>query len=393
MCINSEKAAVAPPPLSDPSLPPSSIALSPLSDLYDELIDPKISNIWRELDVRAMVLLSLFLQIALFVLGMCRKQSVSPINKTFLWLAYQSKDWVIIAALGKLSTSKLTSHFNSPDPCSIGEVTFQSSYHKLLTSLWTPLLIFHLGGPDTITAFSFQDTQLWSRHLLTLVVQCFLTFCVIIWSSIYYNLIFTIPLYFVGISKYIEKILCLKLTNSQKTKQTIPVFKNPGLPSHPLLENQESKLVLLGYALFTAMRPEVNDYLCHKEYPMSFKVRTQTYLRETSHEVQLILKRWLGGDEPRSSRSTHFDIAVVELGFIFDVVYTKAAFIYTRKGCILRLTSFTLSVGTLVSFLILLFKPLVTSKIAEVDVCLTMILLVGTVALDICAVLSILYSD
>ncbi|GLT37242.1 hypothetical protein SLA2020_115730 [Shorea laevis] len=200
------------------------------------------------------------------------------------------------------------------------------------------------------------------------------------------------PLYFVGISKYVERILCLKDTNSMKTKQTISVFKNPVLRSHPLLENQESKLVLLGYALFTAMRPDVNDYLCHKEYPMSFKVRIQTYLRKTNDEVKSILKHWLGREELMSSHLTHFDIAVVELRFIFDVVYTKAAFIYTRKGCILRLTSFTLSTGILVFFLISVRHSLM-GRTATVDVCLTMILLVGTVALDICALLSILGSD
>ncbi|GLT45412.1 hypothetical protein SLA2020_192430 [Shorea laevis] len=203
--FGSEKAAVAPPPFSDPSLPPSSYSYASSAYSFEEsfdnnLLEPQISNIWRQLDVRTMVLLSLFLQIALFVLGMRRKHSVGSINKTILWLAYQSKDWVIIAALCKLSNFKLTSHFNSHG------TSDDDWYFDLLTSLWTPLLIFHLGGPDTITAFSFQDTQLWSRHLLTLVVQCFLAFCVIIWSLpslIYFNLVFTIPLYFVGISKYI----------------------------------------------------------------------------------------------------------------------------------------------------------------------------------------------
>ncbi|GLT50541.1 hypothetical protein SLA2020_240220 [Shorea laevis] len=341
MCINSEKAAAPPPliipsllaPLSTPPPPPPPPLLSPIAPFIapsepppidEPIIEPLISDWWRSLDVRVMVLLSLLLQITLFVLGKSRKHRVSLINNMILWFAYLSKDWVSIVALGKLSNSKITK-LSNPQRYDCYEDPLLDFYSNLLTSLWTPLLILHLGGPDTITAFSFHDTQLWTRHLLTLVIQCFLAFCVIIWSmmDLTFILVFTMPLYFVGISKYVERILCLKDTNSMKTKQTISVFKNPVLRSHPLLENQESKLVLLGYALFTAMRPDVNDYLCHKEYPMSFKVRIQTYLRKTNDEVKSILKHWLGREELMSSHLTHFDITVVELGFIFDVVYTK----------------------------------------------------------------------
>ncbi|GKV01460.1 hypothetical protein SLEP1_g14010 [Rubroshorea leprosula] len=327
------------------------------------------------LDVRAMILLSLLLQIALSFLGKRRKHSVSLINKIILWFAYQSKDWVTIAALGKLT---------SP----IMDVDIDNL--QGIGSLWAPLLILHLGGPDTITAYSFQDTQLWTRHLLTLVVQSILAFCVIFLSmpeySTFFFLLLTIPLCFAGIIKYIERILCLKATNSMKTKRIISIFKNPNHLSHPLLDHQESKIVLLGYALFSAMRPDVNNYLSQKEYPLSFKVRIRTYLRKTNHQVKLMLQDLLERNELRRSNShlTHFDIAVVELGFIFDVVYTKAAFIYTRKGFILRLISFTLSVGMLVYVLI---------SVEDLDFSITLLLLVGAVALDICTVFSILSSD
>ncbi|GLT95730.1 hypothetical protein SLE2022_133950 [Rubroshorea leprosula] len=101
------------------------------------------------------------------------------------------------------------------------------------------------------------------------------------------------------------------------------------------------------------MRPDVNDYVCLKEYPLSFKVRIQTYLRETNgqfiQEVKLILQDLLESREPRGC---HFNIAAAELGFIFDVVCTKAALIYTKKGCFLRLSSFTCSLAVLLLFLI-----------------------------------------
>ncbi|GLT95721.1 hypothetical protein SLE2022_133860 [Rubroshorea leprosula] len=143
------------------------------------------------------------------------------------------------------------------------------------------------------------------------------------------------------------------------------------------------------------MRPDHYDYLCYKEYPLSFKARMRTYLRDTKNQVKSILQGWLESDELRSSNHlTHFDIAVVELGFIFDVLYTKTPLIYTWKGCILRLISFTLSIGTLFFFIFeLSFGGLMLNKEVPRDVFLTMSLLVETVVLDICAVLSNLCSD
>ncbi|CAO2187418.1 unnamed protein product [Urochloa humidicola] len=38
-------------------------------------------------------------------------------------------------------------------------------------SFWAPFVLVHLGGQDTITAFSRQDNELWLRHLWNLVTQ------------------------------------------------------------------------------------------------------------------------------------------------------------------------------------------------------------------------------
>ncbi|GLT77047.1 hypothetical protein SLA2020_486690 [Shorea laevis] len=350
---------------------------SPIASSFSFLL----RKTWNAWDVRGMVLLSLVLQIALFVLGKRRKYSVSLINRMTLWLAYISADWIAIATLGKLSNS----HAESPTT-------------NVLRVLWAPLLILHLGGPDTITAYSFEDTQLWTRHLLTLVVQSILAIYVIYlsWTQVWFSLL-TLPLILAGIIKYVERILCLKLTNSKRTSWIISIFNNPAHLSltelNELLDNPESQVVLLGYLLFSAMRPDINDYLCHKEYPLSFKVRIQTYLRETigqfSQEVKLIVQDWLKGSELSDS---HFNIAAAELGFMFDVVYTKAALIYTKKGCFLRLCSFTCSLAVLLLFLISVMNES-TFSFSRVDIFITISLLVGAVTMEFCTVFSMLSSD
>jgi hypothetical protein len=71
---------------------------------------------------------------------------------TVLWLAYLSADKVAVFVLGHLV------------------VHAQGPTHKLML-FWAPLVLVHLGGQDTITAFSKQDNELWMRHLLGLVTQ------------------------------------------------------------------------------------------------------------------------------------------------------------------------------------------------------------------------------
>lgn len=47
-------------------------------------------------------------------------------------------------------------------------------------AFWAPFLLVHLGGPDTITAYSLEGNELWLRHLLNLVVQVGVAFYVFV---------------------------------------------------------------------------------------------------------------------------------------------------------------------------------------------------------------------
>ncbi|GKV49611.1 hypothetical protein SLEP1_g56352, partial [Rubroshorea leprosula] len=111
------------------------------------------------------------------------------------------------------------------------------------------------------------------------------------------------------------------------------------------------------------------------------------------------------GDTPSLTKSTlqelfkaaeekeapHFDVATAKLGFIFDVVYTKAGLIYTKKGCFLRLCSFTCSFVVLLLFLIsIINKPMF--HLSRVDIYITVSLLVGAVALELWAMYSMVSS-
>ena len=116
---------------------------------------------WTKNGIQIMVLLSLVCQLLLFVIPIARRHSLlekrrhlARLNKLLLWLAYQLADTTAIYALGHMAIS------SSP-----------SGERRQLLALWAALLLVHLGGQDTITAYALEDNRLWKRHLLTLLVQ------------------------------------------------------------------------------------------------------------------------------------------------------------------------------------------------------------------------------
>lgn len=111
-----------------------------------------VEFLWNVWEVHVMILSSLFLQVFLFLFAGMRRHSKCCLLHKVLWLAYLSADSVAIFVLGHLA------------------VRASKSGHHLMYS-WAPIVLVHLGGQDTITALSKQDSELWKRHLLTLITQ------------------------------------------------------------------------------------------------------------------------------------------------------------------------------------------------------------------------------
>ncbi|KAK8689481.1 hypothetical protein V6N13_088198 [Hibiscus sabdariffa] len=83
-----------------------------------------------------------------------------------------------------------------------------------------------------------------------------------------------------------------------------------------------------------------------------------------------------------------FDVIAIELGFIYDLLYTKATVIYTGWGMVRRLVTFSLTCIVLVIFS---FDDL--GKYKTVDVVITFMLVVGAILLEIYAAFTLLFSD
>ncbi|KAI4968845.1 hypothetical protein ZWY2020_046175 [Hordeum vulgare] len=108
---------------------------------------------WNDWASQIGVLSSLFFQVILHIFANVRRRDGgSSWLRSPLWVAYQLSDSIATYAAGQLLFSGAT-----------------KDHH--LIAFWVPFLLLHLGGPDNITAYALEDSKLWGRHLLSLVVQ------------------------------------------------------------------------------------------------------------------------------------------------------------------------------------------------------------------------------
>uniref|UniRef100_A0A0E0QFP6 DUF4220 domain-containing protein n=1 Tax=Oryza rufipogon TaxID=4529 RepID=A0A0E0QFP6_ORYRU len=174
------------------------------------------------------VLLSFILQVFLFFTGSLRQRSTNGFLRGTIWIAYLGADLVAIYALGYLSRHKGYSTLGETHP---------------LAFLWAPFLLIHLGGQDTITAFSMEDNNLWLRHLLNLVVQVTQAMYVF-WKSTSWhkNVQLLVPgvfLFTAGIIKYGERTVALmygKLNNGMTSNIKISKERISELTEHDVYQ-------------------------------------------------------------------------------------------------------------------------------------------------------------
>ncbi|KAJ6741501.1 hypothetical protein OIU85_015675 [Salix viminalis] len=157
------------------------------------------------------MLLSLFLQIFLILFGRRRKYTTGFWIGKLVWLAYLSADWVATFSLGILAQKIGDSETNC---------TTNSSSRKSIPAFWAPVLLVHLGGPDTITAYSMEDNELWLRHLLVLGSQVAVAFYAFArsWWGKDPLLFIAIPIFVAGIIKYGERNWVLRSASSKQCR-------------------------------------------------------------------------------------------------------------------------------------------------------------------------------
>ncbi|XP_059455232.1 uncharacterized protein LOC132185482 [Corylus avellana] len=253
--------------------------------------------------------------------------------------------------------------------------TDQQNVPRELEALLAPLLLVQLGNPDTITAYSIEDNRLGLRQLLILIFQVGIVVYILIryWTTLSNTTTLSfvyLPMFLAGIIKYGELAWALKsalknfgltIEEIDKQENVSPLFLE--LPRDiPGLE-----LISKAYYRFDCLKPHLENWF-YKPF----------------HECLpwMLIDAYLAEDM--------FKIIDAELGFMYDVLYTKAPIIYTRKGCILRIISFFSIVFTLCGFTVL-FKKCLHHR--NWEVVYTFVVLIITIILEVYQIILLPFSD
>ncbi|OEL22337.1 hypothetical protein BAE44_0016644 [Dichanthelium oligosanthes] len=116
---------------------------------------------WEEWQLHILILGSLSLQRYPAFFASARKKHIRPLFRCSIWLAYLGGNALAIYALATL--------FNRQFQQKEGTYTSLDGSHDLEV-LWAPILLMHLGGQISISAYNIEGNELWRRHTVTAVL-------------------------------------------------------------------------------------------------------------------------------------------------------------------------------------------------------------------------------
>ncbi|GLJ36017.1 hypothetical protein SUGI_0722480 [Cryptomeria japonica] len=316
--------------------------------------------------VRAFMLTSMQLQLFLVVFGARRYRSSSCLLRSVVWGAYLAADAVAISALGIMT----------------------HSIRNEIYGLWAPILLIHLGGPDTITAYSTADNELWLRHCFIMIYQVLIAAYVLYLSRLEgYLLAASVLLFIAGATKYAERTYALRFaSNSQMVNSTNALYKfmqvegthdqvgyNYVVMGEQILSNKEFRNIA-DSVVWDRLLSENAIITMKKVFEQEGRQRTDKYILCLSHALFKMYKRRLVGlffhegllPKSRSffinedlKGEDVFKIIEIELKFMYDVLFSKSGSTAFRKeGIVLRLlNSCLLAVAAYLVFFQLTKKP------------------------------------
>ncbi|KAL3746196.1 hypothetical protein ACJRO7_015189 [Eucalyptus globulus] len=311
--------------------------------------------LWDSWSIQFFVLLGLIFQIVLAVYGSRRKTSSSERTGFVIWSSYSLTSYFATLALSRLTTVSLNKYEEECD--------------TELKALLAPVILLLLGNPDSITAYSVEDNRLSVRRGLNLVITFSFVVCILKrnWKTSI-PMILYFPIFVAGIIKYGETIWALfsvydentnmreeDFNEAEKMFSALENFKVPGLD-----------ILLKAYYRFDCLKPHLVDWLKH---PVFMEHRNKLIKNYSPEDVFLTTD--------------------MELGFMYDVLYTKAPVLYTKRGITLRAISYFSLLLTLGGFMALFFDEHWRGPY----VIYTFVLLTGVVLLETYQLLKLFYSD
>ncbi|KAI3439673.1 C1_2 domain-containing protein [Psidium guajava] len=348
-------------------------------------ITDHVKKIWYAWNLRGAILLSLSLQAFLILFAPSRKRASKAVVVMLIWITYLLADWAASFSIGLISKSQV----NRPGPDHNGD----------LLAFWAPFLLLHLGGPDTITSFSLEDNELWLRHLLGLIFQA-IAVAYVFYQSLPNKLWMPIGLVFLsGMIKYGERTRALYLASISRFSYSMRTKPDPGPNYAKLMEeysskkeaNLPAKIDMMpepdkeSRTLGTADSTDMDDIEVVWEACRFFKIFKGLFVdiifsfRERNESREFFHRR---------NPEDILRLLEVELNFFYDVLYTKIVVVGDKFGYFCRFICFSS-----VEIALALFFFMDKAGFEIFNVAVTYTLLLGAIALEVVALLQLIFSD
>ncbi|KAK3410753.1 hypothetical protein EUGRSUZ_J02791 [Eucalyptus grandis] len=387
-----------------------------------EGLSSHLKELWEEWELRVLVLLSLTVQIVLIVLGRHRKYRPNLRLQASVWSLYLLADAVVIYALGKIATRLAQMRRD----LGAAAATAGLDPDAQMIAFWTPFLLLHLGGPDTITAYSLEDNELWLRHFLRLVVQTVGTLLIFFQTLTGSELsVLSLLIMVSGLIKYGERVYALRAARSEQFRDSTldPPLHCPRILEEYILKKAEGyditpHVVIEVYKVNAGHNSEADENLTSSVATgaldifrrlcgdkdllpegMSKRNRAELALAKDLIDTfrRLFTNLVLSIKERDASllilqdKSFHvvFRVIEIELGLMYDLLYTKAmVFHHNRWGSTIRFVSI-LAIG----MALVLFSLSDKDKYSKLNIVVTFLLLSVAIFLEIYALIYLLFSD
>lgn len=194
----------------------SSLIVAKRRSLF-RLFPESLARNWNLWELRALVLFSFSVQVALVFLGSRRKYDYRIQLRGILWLAYQAAEWATNFSLNVLSHGQEDCKTKSLD----------RNYETM--AIWAPLFLLHLCSPDTITAYSLEDNELWMRKFFSLSGSFGVAIYILhmSWTGSLLNYL-SIPLLVAGMIKFRERIWVQYMASRDQFRDSMLPRPDPG---------------------------------------------------------------------------------------------------------------------------------------------------------------------
>ncbi|KAH7510868.1 hypothetical protein FEM48_ZijujUnG0076200 [Ziziphus jujuba var. spinosa] len=241
-----------------------------------------------------------------------------------IWSAYLLSSYVVTVIIGKLTLIQ------------VNESTKENTDSELKGFL-APLLLVQLGSRDAITAYSIEDDRLGLRQFPNVVAQLSAVLWILFrsWNNSLVSYLY-FPLLLAGSIKYGENAWALYTALSGSSGITTDEFEQEEAiqkvfkHDKDIPNNRNLEMILKAYYRFFCLKPHIETWIYRPLYI-------------TLNELSI---------DNMDSPLEIFQITDFELGFMYDVLYTKAPIVYTRTGFVLRLITSLSLVSCSIAFAI-----------------------------------------